>query len=201
MCIPRELSRRLLGFSAHYSWLTCPGSKPTLCPGGTQLCLHDRLHLGDPAESQSHRPGDQPPCVGTLWTTALWGPAATWGAAQPTLSPGVFPSGPSQSRQFSPLSWQLPCFTIARDVFPKATCFVPHPYSPRTAPWGPIVLWVFLEQEWKYRARPDCMLRPLSSSHPTEMWEERVFQQRTVFIRHVHGDPQQVSNCHPLTEV
>ena len=36
---------------------------------------------------------------------------------------------------------------------------------------------------------------------PPEMWEEQVFQQRTVFIRHVHGDPQQSSNCHPLIEV
>lgn len=40
-------------------------------------------------------------------------------------------------------------------VFLKATCFLPHPHSPQTALQCPIVLWVFLEQEWKYRARPD----------------------------------------------
>lgn len=45
------------------------------------------------------------------------------------------------------------------------------------------------------------MLRAQPLSHPTEMWEEQVFQQRAVFIRYVHGDPQQVSNCHPLIEV
>lgn len=122
MCIPGWPWRPFLGFSPHWSWLTGPVPKPLLVwqtsPGGL-------------AVAQFHRPRDQPPCVGTLWTIALWGPAAPEGLLSFYCSRECFPQlllCLGSSPFLSPCSFSASPLLLT--IFHKATCFYPSSLLP-----------------------------------------------------------------------
>lgn len=96
------------------------------------------------------------------------------------------------------LSWQTLCFTVAHDVSSQRHV-LSLTLTPSDSAYSVPLFSGCSYKEWKYPSKARLnMLRAQPVSHPTEMWEEMggFSAESSIYCGHVHGDPQQVSNCH-----